>query len=140
MNISLSKALKLKNRIANEIKDLQAIVNSNNSYITGNELPFDVKESYKELVNIRVKIGELKIKINSANTGIIEQMVEISELKSHISFLRGIDTKAGNVSNSRYDGTMVDKTVVFSAKEIRDKVKETQKKIDSGEYILTDLN
>jgi len=130
MNISLSKALKVKNRIANEIKDLQNIVAQNNSYITGNEQPFDIKESYNELVELRVKIGELKIKINTANANIIHNMVEISELKSHITFLRSIDVQSGQVKNSRYDGTMIDKKVVFTAKDMRLKIKETQKKID----------
>jgi hypothetical protein len=132
MNITLSKALKIKNRIAKEVKDLQTIIAQNNSYVTGNNPSFNVEDSYKELIVLRKKLGELKIKINSANAGMIEKMVEINELKSHITFLRTIDTKEGQVPASRYgDGNMIDKSVTFNAKQIKDKEKETQKKIDA---------
>lgn len=131
MNITLSKALKIKNRIAKEIKDLQTIVTQNNSYITGNTPSFDVKASYKELIDLRKKLGELKIKINTANAGMIDKMVEISELKSHIAFLRTINTQEGQVSASRYGDTMVEKSVAYNAKDIKEKEKETQKKIDT---------
>jgi len=130
MNITLSKALKIKNRIIKEVNDLQNIVTSNNSYITGNNPSFDIKESYEELISLRKKLGELKIKINTANGGMIDKMVEISELKSHITFLRSINTDQGQVQASRYDSNVVEKDVIYTAKEIKEKEKETQKKIN----------
>jgi len=130
MNTSLSKALKIKNRIVKEINDLQSIISNNNSSVSGNVLSFDIRESYKELNELRSTLGELKIKINTANSGMVDKMVELSELKAHITFLKTIDTKEGKVSASRYDGAMIDKVAVFKANEIREKVKNTQKKIN----------
>lgn len=130
-NISLSKALKIKNRIAKEIKDLQTIISQNNSSVVGNKASFDIKESYDELLTLKNKLGELKMKINIANSGIVGKMVEINELKSHIVFLRTIDTSEGMTNISRYETNLVEKTAVFDALFIRNEVKNTQTKIDS---------
>lgn len=130
MEVSLSKALKIKNRIIKEVSDLQNIIINNNSRIVGNVEEFDVEKSYDELNKLIDNLVDIKIKINTSNNGIISKMVQISELKSHISFLSKIDTSNGNVSNSRYDSVMVEKVSTFSASDIRSRSKAYQKNIN----------
>ena len=138
--INLAKALKFKSRIINEINDLEKTIKSNNSTVVGSNNDFDVKDLYEELNSQRELLRSLKIEIQKANMGMFDKMIKIGELKAHITFLKSINTESGKVPLSRYSQEIVEKEAVFSALDIKNKIKEAQNNINDLQDEIDDYN
>lgn len=94
--MKLYQALKLKNKLAGEIKELESFIQVRNSNLTANDSKFNLDEKLEELSNKRLEMISLKTKINKANQGIIEKIYTLSELKSQHKFWSNIPTKEGS--------------------------------------------
>ena len=108
--MTLAKALKQKNRMAQKIAKLQQEIIRENSDRVDNPRKIDVKKlmiEYEHMVNYLI---ELKVKIFKASTPVRKDIFRLSELKSNIIFFNAIDTQEGKVDNY---GT--DKVTEFSA-------------------------
>lgn len=100
--INIAKALKEKNRIAGELRELQALLNACNCYIEGKEQKFKPFEVMVQVTSCWEKLEDLKIKIQRANSGIVHLLVKMAETKAWITFLKNIPTTEGEVVQQRY--------------------------------------
>lgn len=140
--MKLSKALKEKKRMAANIARLKSTIQKKNSFLVGsldqeryncNELMEELKTAIEELIT-------LKTVINKANLGIQVTMYELSEAKSMLSFITGINTKEGEISSNYND--RIEKFNVWVNEiekeamraKYQDFADELQEKIDTFNY------
>ncbi len=93
--VTLAKALKLKNRQARTVTQLQERITGSNSYLVGSEVDFDAPALYADL---KVQVGRLvdiKAAINDANAPVQRAIYRLAEVKGLVSFLRTISTRRG---------------------------------------------
>jgi len=138
MSITLSRVLKIKNKLAGEVKDLKNKIMSKNVILVGKNTnleittnKYNVHKMYEELKNKKSKLVNLKIIINDANREIIHNIFTISELKDTLKFISSLDIKEGVLSRSSYIDT--DPQEYFSQIDDneRDKIKkELENQID----------
>lgn len=129
--MNIRQALKRKNKLTSEIKEVQNLIKEYNSRIVDTPVRFDVKELLeKELQQKLDELVSLKVKIHLANAPMYYKIFRISELKSQIAFLRSIPTGEGKVPVSRYDSTTNEKIATYSAADIREKIKALENEID----------
>ena len=127
--MNIKQALKEKNKLVAEIKDLYDTAKKFNSTEVGNPRRFSVQGSLDEVNEKTSKLVELKTKIHKANLPVYEKIFRMSEMKNQIKELKGISTEEGKVS-SRY-GTMVEvKEVELNAAQIKVMVKNIESEIE----------
>jgi hypothetical protein len=95
MNISLAKALKLKNKIGANIKKIGQRIQQSNSYLVGNKISYSVRPLLEEYASEVNKLTNLKTKISQANQPINEKIIKMAEIKAEITMLNGMNTTEG---------------------------------------------
>ena len=95
MKVTLAKALKLKNRFANKLQDVSRNIVTYNSVIEGLERPLDVNALMEKRGKLVDALINLKTAINVANAPIQSTIYLMSELKSDVVFLNGLDSSDG---------------------------------------------
>lgn len=93
--MKLTKALKTKNRLAGEVKRLEAILSRENSRPTSSTSKVDRGEVYTRLLETTGELIEIKAAIARANGPIYSAISRMAELKSRIVFLQNLNTKDG---------------------------------------------
>lgn len=139
MKVSLSKALKLKNRLVGIMQIIKADIEKYNSVPTGGDKVVDVE---KQLTNLAMKFEDLiglKTAISAANGPIQEKIIRMGELKSIIGFYNGIDVRRGVVVEGFRDEQVVYE-VVLDHVERALRVEQVQSKIDSLQDELDEFN
>lgn len=137
--MNLSQALKAKKKILKEISELQSKIKDNNSVMEGSPVYYKTRDLMETL---NEKIGELtklKISIQTANIPILGKMYEMAELKSHVQFLRRIDTKEGK-RLERFQEKIIEYVSEYKIDEIDRMVKEAEEKIDSLQEEIDQFN
>lgn len=141
MSISLSQALKKKKRLVHEIQSIQTKIQTNNSILATNTF---ITENDKLLAELELKkwdLIDLKLKIFKANLKIYDKILEMGEAKSHIQFLRAIDTSDGDIEGGRYGSeTIVKKKAQLTKTAIETEIKEYETKIESLQDIIDEFN
>jgi hypothetical protein len=139
MKISLAKALKEKNKVVSKIKELEGKIQQNNVTVKGNEFSYTVPVLLTALEKEKNKLVALKAEIFKANLPIYKDILELSEAKAHLSFLRGLNVQEGIVVE-RYN----DKEVTYVAQinlVKRDAiVEEYQTKVDTLQETIDTFN
>jgi len=136
--MTLAKALKQKNRLTQKISRLQQEIQRENSVRADDVRKIKVEDLLEEL-EVRVKeLIKLKIAIFVASTPMRENILKLSEIKSHIVFLQGINTTEGKVSN--YGEDAVEYTVVYDKLFIREQVELCEQGIDEIQEELDKFN
>lgn len=90
--MKLSKALKLKNKMVDEINKAFAYVENHNSMEAGTPKAYPVKEKLEEAMNKTNELVKLKAKIHTANSAMWEKIFLLSELKSMVTKIKYINT------------------------------------------------
>lgn len=127
--MNLSQALKAKKKLLKEISELQSKIQASNSVMVGSPVYYKTRELMETL---NKKVGELtslKISIQTANIPILGKMYEMAELKSHVQFLRRINTQEGK-RLERYQEQILEYVSDYKVDEIDQMVKEAEEKID----------
>ncbi len=93
--ISLAQALKHKNRLTKEVRQLSELVNQWNSVIVGSQRAVDVPASFQELKSKIEALARLKAAIQNANAPIQEKIFLLAELKGLHAALARLNTAAG---------------------------------------------
>lgn len=93
--VVLAKALKVKNRQIQKVKDLQQRIQAVNSYLEGSEPDFDAKALYEELKVQADRLWRTKAAINAANAPIQATIYEMAEVKGLAAFLKTLNTQRG---------------------------------------------
>lgn len=139
MKITLSKALKNKNKLVKDIKELQSIVVKHNSVTDEKSRDFDLNTISKELNSKVSELIVLKTKIVEANSGIYSKIVELGEMKSHITFLKSINTDHG-LTDGRYGSNPIEKFAYYKESGIRTKIQTVQGKIEGLQDSIDEYN
>jgi len=93
--VLLAKALKVKNRQIQRVRDLQQRINACNSYIQGSQPDFDANALYAQLEVEVDRLWHTKAAINGANAPIQPVIYELAEKKGLVTFLKGLNTQRG---------------------------------------------
>jgi hypothetical protein len=93
--MNISKALKVKNRLAGEVSKLQDIVRRENSRRSDNPSKINVEEAYGSLFNIINSLIALKSSISRASAPISDKLSQLSELKTHVNWVSSLPTREG---------------------------------------------
>ena len=139
--MKLSKALKVKNSIVNEIQVLKDIIAANNVSLTKNLKPYDIKVKMDEL-NIKIEeLATLKGNISKANTGIYEKIFRISEYKGMITYLKTIPITDGISVKETFNQTVeVEYSASIKDIDVKDLTKIFTKKIEVLQDEIDDYN
>ncbi len=114
--MNLAKALKTKSRYVHKVASLQHDIQQYNSMPAKQERKVDVNKMMAELEKSVHNLIVLKIVIFEASAPMRETILTLSETKSRITFLRGIDTHEGKGKEQDYTRSRgyVDSEVEFS--------------------------
>ncbi len=130
VRVSLAKALKVKNRQIQRVKDLQQKIQASNSYLEGSEPDFDVHGLYAQLTVEIDRLWRTKAAINAANASIQDAIYEMAECKGLAAFLKGLNTQRG-LQMMAYMATQPQEYVSqITAQDAYDKIAEIEKRID----------
>lgn len=143
--ITLSRALQVKNRLADKIATSQKLIQDYNSRVViPDQVPeFDVSEVYGLYIELQARMVDLKDRISEANRPVQATIFELSELKGRVQMLKGLNTRNGKEYASAYsmfgdDGEA--KVIVYHAaldkRFVADEVRVLQNEIDSRQADL----
>lgn len=128
LNLSLSKALKVKSRLAGQLVKVTENISTYNCSYEGRKNEVDVRKLDKERSLLVESLVELKTAIYIANLGIYRYLNEMAEKKSEIVFLNALNTKHG--AEPGYNGTSIIYISIIQKQEVNDRVKKLEKEID----------
>jgi hypothetical protein len=103
--ISLAKALKLKNRLAGRLAKLDTDLKTYNSVQQGAE-KIDVPALYETRRAVVAYLIDLKVAVSEANRPVQRAIYELAERKAQIALLSGLTTRHGTVTEG-YQSTEV---------------------------------
>lgn len=127
--MNIKQALKAKNKLVAEIKELNMLLQQNNSMEESATRRFDVKELVENIKQTSEELITLKAKIHRANVSVFEKIFTMAELKGRVKELKKLSTEEGKIS-SRYSGTVETKSVVLTALDVRNMVKDLESQIE----------
>jgi hypothetical protein len=143
--ITLSRALQVKNRLAEKIAVAQKLVQDYNSRVVvpGQEPEFDVKKVYQLYIELQSRMVDLKDRISEANRPVQATIFELSELKARVQMLKGLPTLNGKEFANVYsmfgedgEAKMVVYVAVLNKQFIAEEVRVLQNEIDSRQADL----
>lgn len=137
--MNLAQALKAKKKLLKEISDLQSKIQSNNSVMVGSPVYYKTRELMETLNKKVEELTTLKISIQTANIPILGKMYEMAELKSHVQFLRRINTQEGK-KLERFQESILEYVSDYKVDEIDRMIKEAEEKIDSLQEEIDQFN
>ena len=140
--MTLAKALKHKNRVAQKITRISDDIQANNSILAVNDPEVDVQlldMMRKELINYLVA---LKTAIHKASDSMRDKIFLLAELKGSIVFYRSISTQHGKREAHRFGGgdEFVEHKAVMRKESIDCIVVELEEKIDAIQDLLEEFN
>ena len=148
MSMTISKALKEKNRIAGRIAKLQTQVVKYNRYKKDSVREFSSKELLKSLQEEWAYLINIKSKIANANAGISHKLVQLTEAKAELTFWNGMSNGGPAeelITESRYvDGQYHNVVVTMicdvTTKEVHDNINRVQTLIENLQDEIDDYN
>jgi hypothetical protein len=138
VEITLARALKLKNRLAGRLAKLGSDFENYNSLPAGTDRP-NLKALYAERSDLVAQLTELKVAINAANQPMQRTIFELGEAKSLVALLSKTSTKHGRVVEG-YHGTEVEYTAQFRKGDIDREVRRLEVVIDRLQEQLDAFN
>ena len=113
MKMSLARALREKNRLAEEIDHLWEIIQSENSCLETHKRTADVKKALQTIDRYAAKLVELKTKIGNANQPEhLRKMHLLDETKNRLAKLS--DVTGSEDPETNYRGEKIERTAVFN--------------------------
>ena len=120
--MNLTKALKRKAKLANEIQKAFSKLQSSNSYEEKRKPVYSAEDVYNEWLRLINELVELKSKIQIANQPIYNKIFRMAELKSMIQQIKRINTTSG-IQDTYRSGEAIEVTMVAIIGELdRDKL------------------
>jgi hypothetical protein len=138
VEITLARALKLKNRLAGRLAKLDTDFENYNSLPAGTDRP-DLKLLYAERNTLVARLIELKVALNVANQPMQRTIFELGEAKSLVALLTKTSTKHGKVVEG-YHGTEIEYTAQFRKGDIDREVRRLEVVIDRLQEQLDAFN
>lgn len=139
--MKLYQALKLKNKLALEIKEAKELIVSYNRRIKNSSLEVNVEEVYENMLLTEAELIVLKTKINKANLSIQSKIFEIAELKGLLKSVKDISTSDFDNLSSRWgESTSAEYEVTIDFKSKQQKIFMLKSKIESIQEDLDHFN
>lgn len=139
--ITISRALKLKNKLVSEINKEWAKVSSYNSNIAEAVVPYDIEACYKRWEELKGKLVELKTKIHLANAPVYGVIFAMSEMKESAKLLNALVCQEGAIVDryGRNETPLVYATVITLATK-EERIALLEKKIEEMQDVLEEHN
>ncbi len=138
VEITLARALKLKNRLAGRLAKLDSDFEKYNSVPAGTDRP-DLKALYADRNKLVARLIELKIALNAANQSMQRTIFELGEAKSLVALLTKTSTNHGKVVEG-YHGTEIDYIAQFRKADVDREVRRLEVTIDRLQEQLDAFN
>ena len=139
--MNIKQALKEKNKLAKRVTDLMERINKNNSVDEGAVRSYDPKVTLDEALIAVEELIELKTDIHKANIEVYEKIFRMSEYKSFVKYLKGLNCSEGNVSTYRYgEGNTRKMTTVITEVQRDNMIESFEVLIDSLQSELDSHN
>lgn len=140
MECTLAKALKIKNRLAQRLQEVQTEIRSFNASIKEQSGKVDVRALNTTRQSIEDALVAVKTAIAKANAaGSSEAIFRMSELKSTIQFWRCVPTTDGVVKHHTQN-TDIYWVAEFKKDEVDNEVLSLQRKLDDLQDVLDEYN
>jgi predicted nucleic acid-binding Zn-ribbon protein len=137
--LSLSKALKLKNRLAGRLAKTNLTIAQYNCTVDGRKDEVNIKELDTQRTALVAALVDLKTSIYEANKGIYRNIILIGEKKGEIEFLSGLNTKHGTEPHG-YQSQQVTYVSVIQKTDVDKRVKQLEKEIDALQDKIDEYN
>ena len=138
VGLSLSKALKVKSRLAGRLSKVTSTIGVYNSAVEGRALEVNVNELDMQRGELVKAMVELKTAISLANNGIINPLNQLSEKKGEIDFLNTLNTRHGSEPN--YQGGNINYIAVIKKQDVDKRVKLLEKEVDDLQDFIDKYN
>ena len=100
-SVTLTRALKEKNRIAGRIEYLRSIVQQYNSRYVHEKSRHRIRKLIATEADLVERLVEIKAAIAAASVGIFPQIAERGEIEARIQWLRSVNTFSGTMELHR---------------------------------------
>jgi len=137
MQVTLAKALNLKNRQSQQIAKLHAIVTAHNSRLVGSAVPHDVRAVYDQIGIESERLVAIKTAISLANAPIQDAIYRMAELKGQIAMLRRLTTTSGRYmppfgmqEPQEYEATLDAAEVEREIQRLENEIDDLQDRLD----------
>jgi hypothetical protein len=129
--MNIKEGLKEKNKLSKTITKLIERINKNNSMDVGGVRSYDPHNMLEELFQSVEQLVELKTKIHTANVEVYDKIFRMSEYKSLVTHLRGINCTEGTIVIRGYgESTQRNLTTVITEVERDTMIEDLERKID----------
>jgi len=139
MKTTISKALRVKKRLVEQIRQHTALIRSNNSVLAGNEPDCNVVHEIAERRRTSQRLVGVKIAIETASAPIRHLILTLSEKKDEIAMLRALDCTKGKKAKP-YSGDAEEYSAVISDTDRRRYVTEIESEIDNLQEMIDEFN
>jgi hypothetical protein len=136
--VSLAKCLKLKNRLAGLLNEVQSEVSGYNLTLQEDFGKVDVKKLKADAEELQLLLIALKTAMAKANVNLYERLITLAELKGKLSFLGGINTR--EQVQKRINQPDVVYVAAIKKDEIDKETREIQVRIDSIQDSVDEYN
>jgi uncharacterized protein YlxW (UPF0749 family) len=137
--ISLSKALKLKNRLAGRLSHVQELVTQHNTVLKEQVGQLDVPALIKEREEIMYQLVALKTAIMRGNSGIQDAIILKGELASTKEWLSGLNTTDGKLRHG-YQNTDMEYVATIKKADVEKESRKLEKQIDDLQDKIDEYN
>jgi hypothetical protein len=132
--VTLTKAMKVKNRLAGRLARLTAEIQQANSVIEGQRQP-DVLALWRQREEMVAHLVKLKTALALATSRIQALLLDMQEKKATIALLQGLNTRDGDSGQVHYGTTQ---KVIYRAAIKQDNVKEWVERLEHEMDALQD--
>jgi len=141
MKVTLSKALKLKNRFGSKVQDVSEKIASYNSVTEGHECPVNVTVLMSRRGKLVEALVSLKLAINNANIPVQGSIYLLTELKSDMQFIKRLDTSHGQENTGWGENvSTVEKVATIGYADAQTLMESIEADIDLNQDILDKHN
>jgi hypothetical protein len=139
LNITLAKALKLKNRLAGKIAKLTLTVQTYNSTQEASER-IDVRAAHAQRADLVRRLTDLKHAIARANAPIQRDIFDLAELKAEVTLLAALNTKHGTFLEGYPNAGQVTYVAQFRKTDVDAQTDALETRIDALQDKLDTFN
>lgn len=139
--MTISQALKEKNKIVTKIGRLYSKLQQNNSVVVGTARIYNPIEVYSEILVEEQKLIDIKTSIHRASDPVRSDIFTQSELKNRIKQIRNLNTSNGIIHDRyRHGDSSVQMEATYGAAWVDQNVESLEQKIEAIQEKLDKFN
>lgn len=138
--MKITQALKQKNRLIKEIKNIQSKIQEHNTVTEGETFEYDTEELSFSLASKVNELVKLKTAIHTSSDSMRTQIFKLSEAKSLVKFYNELPCQSGKKSANRYSSEVFNYVSKITKKKRDNLVDLIIKEIDGLQEQLDTFN